>query len=156
MALNWILQLKAMCFFPPGKRLQLPSAVGVGGGNAAQVFRCSEPSQAVWWGHQTLPAAAPALGLQRRGAGLSSNLWTLYVDWYHWMWCKWDKKEPVGNNLSVIFIAASSAAEERRESSEQRLCDCYTSCAATMLGLSSITPDQLLDLVKASSDVPLT
>lgn len=72
--------LKHRVIFPLGKRLQLPSAGGFGGGHAAQVFRRSRPSQAVWWRRQTLPAAAPALGLQRRRAGLSSNVQTLYVD----------------------------------------------------------------------------
>lgn len=62
----------------------------------------------------------------------------------------------VGSDVSVMFTLASSAAEDQGEHAEQRLCDCYTSCAATMLGLSSVTPDRLLDAVKASTDVSLS
>lgn len=68
--------------------------------------------------------------------------------------CVFKKKKTAGTNVSVIFTLGSSAAEEQRKN-DQRLSECYTGCAATMLGLRSITPDQLLDIVKASYDVLL-
>lgn len=49
-------------------------------------------------------------------------------------------------NVPVLFTLASSVAEDQVRNAERR--DCYSSCAATMLGLSSITADQLLDIVK--------
>lgn len=58
-------------------------------------------------------------------------------------------------NVSVAFTSGSGAAEEQGKNADQRLSDCYTGCAATMLGLRSITPDQLLHIVKASYDVSL-
>lgn len=67
--------------------------------------------------------------------------------------CVFKKMKTAGTNVSVIFTLGSSAAEEQRKN--DRLSECYTGCAATMLGLRSITPDQLLDIVKASYDVLL-